>query len=49
MLSDNPVGEKGVSALGQALEHNTTITTLVLGQGERGTRSPLSTRSRRNG
>ena len=49
VLSENPVGEKGVRALGQALEHNTTLTSLVLGQGaakERGTWSPVTKNSR---
>ena len=40
VLSGNQVGEKGAALLGQALEHNTTLTMLVLGAEGGGGRSP---------
>ena len=49
MLYDNLVGDKGLTALGQALEHNVTLTSLVLGSGghdELRTRSPRAKKTR---
>ena len=49
VLYDNLMGDKGLTALGQALEHNVTLTSLVLGSGghdELRTRSPRAKKTR---
>lgn len=47
VLSENPVGEKGIAALGQALEHNVTLTSLMLGSTATGTQSPRVRRAKK--